>query len=325
MLRHAFLWRCLTTSNCDSGVLHATGYTPEVLDIAWDKYREPLAAKLAALSKPIVLDDDMLAAYWYLMFVYIHHYPRWNKFISSVLNTPLTGPVSCQKFYTIVVPIMCMFSTVVDEIHWGERLHEMNHGSHFLKDRFTTIFDGTNINVQNIRKDKRLTRVMFNGSKYNHCCVKLMIGITFFGTIVHYTGPHMGTMNDEIILAKYPPAFLPFEWGMGDGAFESNYHIMVKYQQPPNGVLQTYQVYMNTIFNYWRLRVEHIMSEIKRHDMFDGVFRGSYVILKSAIDLTVHMTNIKLKSNLPRYRTCGPWPHSAHGCDEPPAQRPRHA
>ena len=63
--------------------------------------------------------------------------------------------------------------------------------------------------------------------------VKIMIGITFGGLIVHYTGPHhggcfiatyssisphiLGTSNDAMILANYPPAFEPWEWGLGDG------------------------------------------------------------------------------------------------------------
>ena len=242
-------------------------------------------------------------------FVYIHHYPRWNKFIASVLHTPVTGRVTCQKFYSRVVPILCTMSELIDEIKWDERLHPMNHGSHMFKERFTTIFDGTNINVANLRTDKTLQRLLFNGSKYNHCCVKIMVGITFMGTIVHYTAPHIGTMNDEKILELYPPDFEEWEWGLGDGAFESNNHILVKYQQPPKGLLTEDRVYMNTIFNYWSLRVEHIIGEIKRHDMLAGVFRGSYILLKSAVDLTVNMTQIKIKLALPRYETCGPWGH----------------
>lgn len=172
-----------------------------------------------------------------------------------------------------------------------------------FKERFTTIFDCTNINVSNICANRSLQRVLFNGSKYNHCCVKIMTGITF-GTIVHYTG-----MHDNDILEKYPPKFLPWEWGMGDGAFAANHHILVKYQQPDKGLLSPSQVAMNTIFNYWHLRVEHIMSEIKRHDMFSGVYRGSYSLLKSAIDLKVHITNIKLRFQPPHYWICGPWSH----------------
>ena len=304
-----YLFRDLVASRTDNGVIYATGYSSEVLDYMWAKYSSALNDKLRSISGFIGVPHQLRKAYWFLALVYIHHYPRWNRFISTVLHTPITGSISCQKFYSRIVPILCSFSQVVDEIQWEDRLHPLNHGSHMFKDRFTTIFDGTNIDVSNVRTDRNLQRVLFNGSKYNHCCVKIMIGITFQGTIVHYTGPHIGTMHDEKILEAYPPAFEPWEWGLGDGAFKSNHHILVKYQQPANGILTADQVAMNTIFNYWRLRVEHIIGEVNRHDMFDGVFRGSYILLKSALDLTVHMTQAKIKFSLPRYRTCGPWGH----------------
>jgi hypothetical protein len=301
-------WTDYVANGKASAVIHATGYSVEVLSYAWDKYADELIAMLADLRNPICLSDELVSAYWFLALVFIHQYPRWNKLIPNTLHTRITGRVSVQKFYSIVVPILCTFSECVNEIKWEERLNPLNHGTHFMKERFTTIFDGTNINVQNV-SNKKLNRVLFSGSKYNHCCLKIMIGITFMGTIVHYTGPHIGTMHDATILKKYPPNFEEWEWGMGDGAFEDNYHILVKYQQPAGGVLTEAQVYMNGLFNYWRVRVEHIIREVKRHDMFCGVYRGSYGLLKSAIDLTVHMTNIKIKCSLPRYETCGPWGH----------------
>ena len=46
------------------------------------------------------------------------------------------------------------------------------------------------------------------------------------------------------------------------GAFEANHHILVKFQQPKNGLLFPWQVKMNVIFNYFRLRVEHVLSLI---------------------------------------------------------------
>jgi hypothetical protein len=196
-------------------------------------------------------------------------------------------------------------SGIIEEVHWGDRLHLMNQGTHMFADRFTTIFDGININVSNVRTNRALLRVLFNGSKYSHCCLKIMIGITFMGVIVFYTAPHIGTLNNNVLLQMYPPAMLPWEWGMGDGAFGDSWHIMVKIPE----LLTENEVFFNTIFNYWRLRVEHIIGDVKNHDMLSGVFLGSYAILKASLDLTVHLTNMKLKAALPRYETCGPWGH----------------
>lgn len=140
-------------------------------------------------------------------------------------------------------------------------------------------------------------------------CFKIMIGITFEGIIVHYTGLHVGTMNDQKIITNHPPAFLPWEWGIGDGAFEETPQILVKFQKPAHGCLTREQVEANAKFNYWRLRVEHIIGEIKQHDALDGTFRGSYALLQAIVDLTVNLTNLKLKFAGPRYETTGPWGH----------------
>ena len=45
--------------------------------------------------------------------------------------------------------------------------------------------------------------------------------------------------------------------------------------------------------------MEHIIGMIKKHSMFDGVYRGSYPLLKAAIDLTIQLTNMKVKMMAP--------------------------
>ena len=64
-----------------------------------------------------------------------------------------------------------------------------------MKDRFTSIFDGTDISISNT-KNKRMSKLLFCASKYNHCCVKIMIASSFTGLIVHYSGAHIGTSHD---------------------------------------------------------------------------------------------------------------------------------
>lgn len=309
-------WWEMSESNTRTGVLVATGYSCEVLDYIWQIYSTQLANRLAALERPVSMHEDLLAGYFFAALVYIHHYPRWNKFVSQVISNRRVGKLSETKLYTIVYPVIACLSQVVDEVHWDDRFDNMNHGSHFMRDRFTTIFDGSNINISNINRTSEnplrrlMCRLLFNGSKYNHCCYKFMIGITFTGVIVHFTGLHLGTLNDNVILDEYPPDFRDWEWGLGDGAFENSQHILIKYQQPDGGVLTRDEVYFNSIFNYWRLRVEHIIGEVKNHSIFDHVFRGSVGLLEAALKLTIHMTNVKLKMALPRYETCGPWPHA---------------
>ena len=68
-------------------------------------------------------------------------------------------------------------------------------------------------------------------------------------------------MHDERILKEW--RYVP-----------SNYHILVKYQQPDGGILSDRKssVHEQRFQLHWRfLSVEHITGERTRHDMFDGV------------------------------------------------------
>ena len=125
-------------------------------------------------------------------------------------------------------------------------------------------------------------------------------------TCTHNTCTHTTIAR---IIVEHPPHMKRWEWGFGDGAFEEAPQIMVKVQQPDGGVLSKEEVGWNTLFNYWRARVGHLMSDLKKPNMFSGVFRGSFPIFKSCLDLHIHSMNINRRRRLPRYMTCGPKPH----------------
>ena len=114
------------------------------------------------------------------------------------------------------------------------------------------------------------------------------------------------------IATDCPPNFESWEWALGDGAFKGNHHFLCKYEQPANGLLEEWQVKFNVIVNHFRVRVEQVIGMVKRHSMLQGVFRGSYVLLKAVLDLTVQLTNLKIRLLPPRFRTIGPWPHNPH-------------
>jgi hypothetical protein len=87
-----------------SGGLYATGYNCEVLDYTWGKHGDELVYKLSVLEDPVT-GEDKIECYFFLALLYIHHYPRWNKFIPSVLHTRKTGAISVQKFYSKIIPV----------------------------------------------------------------------------------------------------------------------------------------------------------------------------------------------------------------------------
>ena len=64
------------------------------------------------------------------------------------------------------------------------------------------------------------------------------------------------------------------------------------------------------IVDLYRGRVEHYAKEVKRPQMFQRPFRGSYAMLKAAVGITLHMVALKLKLEMdvegPRNTECGP-------------------
>jgi hypothetical protein len=306
------LWREFASNKCDSGVLYDTGFRVNVHEVIWDKYSNELKAYLAAAEIPVVFHDDTeFAAYYYEARRYIYHYPRSHRSMRAILGNYKTGSVGEKDFYRRVVPILLILGALMDEIDIKDKYHPDNHGSRIFRYCFTQMFDGTDLKVCNMRRYdfRHVQRALYCAHKYNHACFKPMLGITFMGLIVHYTGPHIGTDSEARIIVEYPPHMKRWEWGFGDGAFEEAPQIMVKVQQPDGGVLSKEEVGWNTLFNYWRARVEHLMSDLKKPNMFSGVFRGSFPLFKSCLDLHIHSMNINRRLRLPRYMTCGPWPH----------------
>ena len=164
------LWRDFAANGKDSGVLAATGYSSGVLDALWHGYGRKIQKGLNELAEPVNLTLEYLSAYTFLALAYIHLYPRWNRHSGQTLHTKTTGRITEKKLYKILIPIILVASmTVTDQVNWSDRLDPYNHGTHFMKQRFTTIFDGTNIDVSNIRSDKRLARIMYCSGKYDHC------------------------------------------------------------------------------------------------------------------------------------------------------------
>ena len=128
-------WWEFAVNRKESGVLYATGYDCRTLDFIWDKHGTNLVTMLSLLQRPVEESALHIAAYFFLGLKYIHHYPRWNKSVADILFTSLTGRITVQKFYSRIVPTLMSLAELVDEIHWSDRLHPMNHGTHMFQDR----------------------------------------------------------------------------------------------------------------------------------------------------------------------------------------------
>lgn len=100
-----------------------TGYSPYILSYVWRKY--------GGETTPIQNPKDL-----YRIYTYIHRYPRWRQ-----CKRDLEYSKWCVS--KKLMPHMTYLASVMDEIHWEDRLSPYNHTPHFPK--YVT---GTFISIQ---------------------------------------------------------------------------------------------------------------------------------------------------------------------------------
>ena len=175
------------------GCKEDTGFHWEVLWFVWHKY------------KTVLPDWGTLRTfhYFYLCYVFIHHYPRVRHF-SRVMYTKEFGLVHKKEFYSHVFHgVMAKLAANMDEISWAKRLHAANHAPHF-KSNVTCIVDTFPIIVYQ-PVDPAARKTLYSG-KYKATVLKVEIFVTFTGEIVCATGVHMGgewvsEVDDDLTLS----------------------------------------------------------------------------------------------------------------------------
>jgi len=195
-----------------------------------------------------------------------------------------------------------------DEIHWEERLNQYNHVPHFPH-YVNSIVDTFPIRVSQ-PTNPAFARVLFN-PKYNACIWKVLIVISFLGTIIFFKAPFPGTVYDGHIwqdTASYRPRLMG-EFTLGDGHFKKCPDVMTQYTHSPNSVLLPWdkEVYC-AVHQHYRARVEHINGIFVHHAMYSGRFRSSLHTLISCLHVTAHTLNVSLHREI-RYAPFGPWDH----------------
>ena len=315
----------MSCNQCESGVLDDTGYANDQIIYMWEKYRFSIVRKARQLAGDNFDEfDDILYAVGVCLYValwYIHQYPTvrtlgartWGKF----------GRMTKTNFYRLVIPVLCATSLTIKEIFWEDRLHPRNHGVGIFSQRFTAFVDCAPIWVSR-PKNKVLENALFSqkGKKggAGHC-YKMQLGVNFLGWIVMYTGLHLAKTGDTIIFndtwEDHP--LEDWEFWFGDAIYRVCDQVLAKFQRDDGALLSDYEVYMNNEVNDARQRVEMINAAVKEHAMFRQAFRGSHVLLRACVDLTIHMTNCKLrrtwesKDGIFRYKGFNYGPHNRRG------------
>jgi hypothetical protein len=187
--------------------LHAlTGYHVETFQWLLFRYGEQLK-----LSHKVFIDS----------FVYIHMYPRTHQSRSIFQR-------SNSYIATKILPAIKLMANIFNEIHWEERLNSYNHTPHFPY-YVNSIVDTFPIYVSK-PTNSSFARELYN-PKYGGCVWKVLIVISFLGTIVYLRAPFPGTVYDGHIwqdtMSERPR--LPGELTLGDAHFVTCPDVMTQY------------------------------------------------------------------------------------------------
>jgi len=264
-----------------------TGLNEETIDTIWSTY----AGEGTDIETPLML---------YQMLSFIHMNPRRTQ--SRRILGCSHGTVQNR-----LIPGLSYLAAVVDEIDFSSRLSFMNHGYHFPV-LVTGMVDTFPIYVVNPRS--RYLFNLLNNPKYNGPVYKYQMACDFLGRIILFTGPHLGTVSDNIIWRSTMEQhrLLEWEWMLADGIYISEPQLLTPFKNARGEHLSKPQYFCNAVLAHYRARIEHTNARIQAHAMFQYPFRGSRQLLSDCITVAAHSLNIDLKRSI-RYPPVGPWSH----------------
>jgi len=239
-----------------------------------------------------------------------------------------------KTFRRRCVPLLKELATTMDEVHWADRLHPMNHTANFPF-FVTHIVDTTFVKIAEPSHGR--FRGAFNSGKYHATGLKLEVSCNFMGHIVDFQFPAgLGITNDNTIwnrrLADGTKVLEPWEYGMGDGIYRGCPQMIAKYplnfNQIYHPVLRRYihvpltdvQTTANETISEKRQGIEHIVYLCtSKHQLFLQAYQGEYEPLVHAVHIAVHLANVQIKmssangtaaNGYSRYTDItGPWNH----------------
>ena len=300
--------------------VHAqTGYEAEAFEFAVRLYVLPYYAQMnAVVSTAKAAFRFKVALHW------IHMRPTKVQFQSTL-------GISYGTFQNAICPLLKHLSTAMDEVHWSDRLHPMNH-TRVFPTRVTTVMDTAFVPVSDSR-DRQFAKFLFSG-KYHSTGLKLEVTCNVMGHIVDFKFPAgLGTSPDYTIhncrVQAGEKAFLWWEWCLADGIYFGSEHVIAKFPRNFNDItvggrkihipLTRVQSAANRVISHDRQRIEHIVGLINRHVLFRLSWSGCHLLLARAMHVTCHMTNIKIRlmavnataqNGFARYAdVIGPYPH----------------
>lgn len=154
-----------------------TGFSPDTLDLLWDKYNHVLPKRQR--------DQEMRLVYFYFVFKYIHMYPTWDQSPAVLWTAELVKQkgrgISRSTLQEQVLTYLALLAVNVDEVHWAGRLNAYNHVEHF-QTRVTALVDTAPVVVE--ESTRKGTAKMTFQPKYKDNVFKLQVNHAFIHSLL---------------------------------------------------------------------------------------------------------------------------------------------
>ena len=294
----------------------ATGYPSAHLAYVWNQYcefLEPVNWRPSWFTCRRGRSYTQTVIHFYFVFVYIHCYPRQEQCPSVLRARGMQTGLSHRSFSRNVMPIALALAVCLREVVWSDRLDPFNHHPYFPVG-VTTIWDMVPLYVAT-PADKRQERLIYQ-PKYKNCVFKMEVAVTFSMQIVYFSGPHLGTANDNEIFNQGTRSgqhvFEEYEYGLGDKIYQTAEHILAGHRNPPGGSITDAQRLENDKLDFCRSAVERVFAALTDHAAFHTRpgFRGTLEALTAFAYITIHVTAALFRHQPSRQPAKhGPWSH----------------
>ena len=166
-----------------TGVKFDTGYNLNAVQVVWEKYGRRLihavelykGFRVARSQGACALEDEVAAAFYCALW-YMHQYPTTDG-VRGWLFGKSKRQYSKKKFYQCAIVVLFKLATMINEVHFDDRLHPDNHGTGIFSRFFTLIIDCAPIFVPD-PVNEFFARGLYS-TKYGTPAYKIQIGINF--------------------------------------------------------------------------------------------------------------------------------------------------
>jgi len=199
-------------------------------------------------------------------------------------------------------------ATVIEELQdaWNNRVSPENALPYIFPINVTGSIDTFPIYIRR-PKHSGFQSAMYNGGKYRKHIVKVQCIVNHAGTIIWYSGPHLGTSADINLWRIYKPVneLYSNELLIGDKAYVGSKDILTEFKEYKYEEKTKKQKAWNRCIQWYRSSVEHAFAYLKRFHILSGRFRGmiskSSLRLAKALKILIHICTIYCRNHQMRY------------------------